>query len=168
MTPFLKQIAEQRAALNAAVRAAQATLHKAQTDLAKLDQLETLTRQLFPDGQSIVATIGQAVETDSALPLTKKARILGTAEAILADGRRRTASEMVQELAIRGVAVGGKDETNNLSAYLSPEARFNYDRSKGGWGLSSSPKKTSPSDVSASPGLFGSNNGAGERHPTAG
>lgn len=171
MSPFLKQIAEQRAALNATAKAAKATLDKAQADLAKLDQLEALTRQLFPDGHALPTTtvvIGTAAEVDHALPMTafpqtKKARILTTAEAILSDGRRRTASELVQELAVRGVDVGGRDPNNNLSAYLSPEEAFNYDRTQGGWGLSSPPKKTSPGDAGTSPGLF-SHNGAAEAH----
>src|SRR6266705_3479867 len=137
MDPFLQKITERRQAANLRIK-------EAQEELAKLDQLEALARQLFPAGAaySPTAVAGR---------VTKRDAILSTVELILSDGRRRTSRELLPELKARGVEIGGQDEVNNLAAYLSPEKdRFDSDRQKGGWGLIRHPKKASPRDASTS------------------
>jgi hypothetical protein len=140
MSPFLKQLADQRQALldsrahgQAMVIDGQAMVDRANADLAKLEQLETLTKELFPgDENGEVSTPSVALIPGN----SKKAQIINAVTRILVDGRRRSTAELLRELQFRGVVVGGKDAHNNLSAYLSTEDRFSSDRSKGGWGIS--------------------------------
>lgn len=154
MTSILKTIADERAAIKARIAADQ-------DRLSKLDQMEALARQLFPDS-SPVATF-QVVQTnlsgllESGATLTKRERIYRAVEEILADGTRRTSRELERMLVERGVEVGGADPVNNLSAYLSSaeaKSRFESDRKQGGWMVIRPPKTTNPRGADTSRGFF--------------
>ena len=161
---FTKQsIALKRQAINARIKAAQ-------QELAELDQFEALADKLFPNTAITpgAASLSFNVSTVSAavpMTMTKKDRIVTAVEQILADGKRRTSKELIGELTVLGVDVGGKDPVNNLGAYLSPCTKFNAIRKKGGWGLAPQ-KKASPNDAPTSKGLI--SNGSEQSHQVAG
>lgn len=55
---------------------------------------------------------------------TAKAQILAAVVEILGSGQPRTTKDLVQELEVRGVAVGGTDKVSNLGALLSREKQL--------------------------------------------
>lgn len=86
---------------------------------------------------------------------TVKDRVLGGAEAVLIDGKRRRPRQLLEEMAKIGVTVPGRDPAANLSSYLSREKdRFESDQGLGGWTLKRLTKKASPYDAPTPQGLM--------------
>jgi hypothetical protein len=178
---MLIEIADKKKAAEARAAKALADLNAARQDVYKLTQLETLAKEFFANGEALTknaavttpaSPVTQSAATVSGTTITvptgsmtivghgfvtsKRQMILNGAQAILSDGRRRSSRELLAELKAHGVEVGGADEVNNLSSYLSVSELFDSDRPNGGWGLKS-PKKASPSDGDTSQGLIPTN-----------
>lgn len=90
------------------------------------------------------------------MPTTKKPSIPDAVAAMLADGFPVTTQELLTQLEVQGITVGGDDrnkQLTNLSSTLSRDkARFDNIRGQG-WTLRTSPKVESPNPVSAGDGL---------------
>lgn len=172
-----EQISEERKKLEleiedwrSTIRSCNESIREAESRLSKLNQLKALHDQLFeaapaPSTGDLIVSMGPIrIGVDMGPEgQSKKDRILGSVEKILMDGRRRTTRELLDELTKQGIEVGGRDEMNNLAAYLSPQKeRFNSDRKAGGWGLNNLPKKGSPDERSRPSGLAG--NGVSSSH----
>ncbi|MFZ3175069.1 MAG: hypothetical protein WA146_09255 [Thiobacillus sp.] len=81
---------------------------------------------------------------------SKQQQILDAVVAILSDGNPRHTADLLAQLTVTGIDVGGDKPEANLSAYLSrgkDTHRLNSDR-RYGWSL----KKENPEDVDASSG----------------
>jgi hypothetical protein len=103
--------------------------------------------------------VGNSVDIVSArlrgeLKVSKKDRILRASEHILADGKRRISRQLLSDLMLSGVEVGGSDPVLNLSSYLSREKdRFTSNLKAGGWTLVRLVQQARPVDVDASTGF---------------